>query len=875
MSPAPAQTARMNAHTILPGSDRNTRFAGGGEIATETVLVAATAAALVIAPTLVALTRGWDYRLAVMLGATLAVALARWRWRTLPRERFADRLAAAFAGTLATGLLCIYSAAWLDWQPFGIDGAVAGTTIGLLILVVPVRGLLHQAPQVPAAAGLVVLILAATPAGWAAFISALHSDTLDPAARYALIEGPGLVATVVLTAVGFAFALRRGLFPAAAAMSVVAWAALWMLLVGGGASGIVGTLVGGLAGTALMIASSNASAKAMRNAPRHAGPVTACSLGVRARAFAERALRALRLLSPTPVALATLALAPAARAMFPLTVYGERLFGVPHVALTSTSVLASLAVAGFAFVLEHRLRLYRTALVSSAFIGIGLFGLFDKAGAGMVASVYVGTIVGGAFLFATLAAWRAFAHAKAARPGGLIALLAVATVWALLRDIGPLEYLTAAAAIGVWWWYYLRRGERLFGTDDAACPRRQSILCFALAGIFGLTLKVYIPLLAAAVHSHTGAMVLVVLRESGVYAVSELTFARAALADQYLWRDSVSPPRPAAAVDPYAFLAASRHKRDRWTDAYPVWMRDDLKDPQARGYGFVTRGGPGEQRVQYVYRGSPAARAGVRRGDVIRAMDGIRVREGSVRLELVAPGGEVREVTVEASEYLQSAVGAERVLDVAGRRVGYLELHLFRRGAAAEFSAAALRLRKLGIDELVLDLRMNPGGYVREMQQVASVIAGERLNGKVFTRLVHNERYRTQDRDLYFTTPPEGALRLTRLFVLTSKDTCSASEGLINGLAPHMTIIAVGGTTCGKPVGSPTLEYGEHAYTIIAFRGLNARGEGDYYAGLHPVCGAADPGTHDLGDPADPSLAAALHYIRHGSCPPPASSVIL
>jgi C-terminal processing protease CtpA/Prc len=241
-----------------------------------------------------------------------------------------------------------------------------------------------------------------------------------------------------------------------------------------------------------------------------------------------------------------------------------------------------------------------------------------------------------------------------------------------------------------------------------------------------------------------------------------------------------------------------------------------------------------------------------------------------MRLELVAPGGEVREVTVEEGEYRKSVIGAERVLDLPGRRVGYVELHSFRRGAHLAFIAAAWRLREQGIDELVLDLRMNPGGYVRETQPIASVIAGERLNGKLFKRFVYNERYRDRDVELYFSPPPGGALRLTRLFVITSKDTCSASESLINGLAPHMPVVTVGETTCGKPVGSRTLEYGEHAYTIITFRGVNARGEGDYYAGLQPTCAVTDSVTHDLGDPADPGLAAALHHIRYGSCPRPA-----
>ena len=51
-------------------------------------------------------------------------------------------------------------------------------------------------------------------------------------------------------------------------------------------------------------------------------------------------------------------------------------------------------------------------------------------------------------------------------------------------------------------------------------------------------------------------------------------------------------------------------------------------------------------------------------------------------------------------------------------------------------------------------------------------------------------------------------LSLPRVFIITSKYTCSASEALINGLAPYMEVVTVGSTTCGKPVGSSVEDSG-------------------------------------------------------------------
>jgi FAD/FMN-containing dehydrogenase len=108
------------------------------------------------------------------------------------------------------------------------------------------------------------------------------------------------------------------------------------------------------------------------------------------------------------------------------------------------------------------------------------------------------------------------------------------------------------------------------------------------------------------------------------------------------------------------------------------------------------------------------------------------------------------------------------------------------------------------------------------------------------------------------------------LFVITAEESCSASELLINTLTPHMEVVTIGGTTCGKPVGSTVVEYGKYEYHVISFRAINARGEGDYYNGLRPTCGAEDDPRRDFGDPEEASFKAALYYIQHGRCPEPA-----
>lgn len=63
------------------------------------------------------------------------------------------------------------------------------------------------------------------------------------------------------------------------------------------------------------------------------------------------------------------------------------------------------------------------------------------------------------------------------------------------------------------------------------------------------------------------------------------------------------------------------------------------------------------------------------------------------------------------------------------------------------------------------------------------------------------------------------------------------------------------------------MQYGDEVYALIGFRAVNARGEGDFYAGRASTCPAADDLTRELGDRKEASLAAALHYIRLRRCP--------
>jgi hypothetical protein len=132
---------------------------------------------------------------------------------------------------------------------------------------------------------------------------------------------------------------------------------------------------------------------------------------------------------------------------------------------------------------------------------------------------------------------------------------------------------------------------------------------------------------------------------------------------------------------------------------------------------------------------------------------------------------------------------------------------------------------------------------------------------------------------------PLPTLNLTRVFVLTSPNTCSASEAIINGLrGVGVQVIQIGTTTCGKPYGFYPQDNCGMTYFTIEFQGVNAQNFGDYPDGFSPAntpsrpgvlvpgCSVGDDFSHALGDPSEARLAAALGYRNDQSCPAAAAS---
>jgi C-terminal processing protease CtpA/Prc len=322
-----------------------------------------------------------------------------------------------------------------------------------------------------------------------------------------------------------------------------------------------------------------------------------------------------------------------------------------------------------------------------------------------------------------------------------------------------------------------------------------------------------------------------------------------------------------------------------------------LGDGQFVGFGFRTRTDAGSRvLVTEVFESSPAAEAGLRRGDEILAVDagngfvttGDLLRDGSTIGDALGPAeagvrrglrlsgsGGIREVSLAKRTVTMDPVPdgyGVQVLPLAGTSgVGYLNLRSYVGSADPQLRQAFNQFRARGLDYFIVDLRYNGGGLVSTAELLGDLLGGDRARNDVQFALVHNADRSSQNRTRFFESRSES-VRPVRIAFLTTAATGSASEISINTMAPWVEVAIVGGNTLGKPVGQLAFDLRncEDRLRIVTFRTINALAQGDYYDGLagtlRYACAATDTLDRPPGDATEGLTAAALEWLGTGAC---------
>ncbi|MDP1690976.1 MAG: S41 family peptidase [Burkholderiaceae bacterium] len=295
--------------------------------------------------------------------------------------------------------------------------------------------------------------------------------------------------------------------------------------------------------------------------------------------------------------------------------------------------------------------------------------------------------------------------------------------------------------------------------------------------------------------------------------------------------------------------------------------------------------------VRYVEPLSPAAAAGVVRGDRVMSINGVVAASliSAKDFSALTPNAVGQQLTL----VLRNALGADRPVTLVaatfgltpvqnaqilqtfnGRSLGYVAVKDMISQAAAPLATAFANFKARNVQELVLDLRYNGGGLVSMGGTVASYAAGSRGNGQLFARLLYNDKRSANNQDFIFANPAAWT-GFSKVYVLAGPRTCSASEQVINGLrGVGVNVVAIGDTSCGKPVGFLPSDTDDDphsgcgtTYSVVNFESVNARNEGRYFDGFQATCAVAEDFTRPIGDTSDSLLVAAAYHADNGACP--------
>ena len=373
--------------------------------------------------------------------------------------------------------------------------------------------------------------------------------------------------------------------------------------------------------------------------------------------------------------------------------------------------------------------------------------------------------------------------------------------------------------------------------------------------------------------------------------IDQIRFVRDAMQDWYLWNDRL--PANISARDytsPEALLADLRTYSPDDGSGAPIdrfsFIGSAAADAaffgegQFEGFGFSRAP---DARITQVFAGSPADNGGLTRGQQILEVDGRTVAEieaaeglgtalnaASVTLLMRATDGSQFTTAMTADLVTIDPIPQTRIIsagDGSGRTIGYLELSTFISTAEPVLNQVFADFIANGVSEVILDLRYNGGGLVRVSNLLGDYLGGIVPDGDVFSETRFNAARAGDNNSVEPFDQLPNSIGISRLVVIATRNTASASELLTNSMASYVDVAIVGDNTFGKPVGQVGFTFCEKILRPTAFQTFNADGFGDYFDGLPATCAATDNLNVPVGDDADPNMVAALSYLNTGQCP--------
>lgn len=347
-------------------------------------------------------------------------------------------------------------------------------------------------------------------------------------------------------------------------------------------------------------------------------------------------------------------------------------------------------------------------------------------------------------------------------------------------------------------------------------------------------------------------------------------------------------------------MVSSKDKKSGSTfshiDSVFVTTRSTSTTPTFGFEGTMVRAENGSYgiRVLYTQENSPAEEVGLKRGDLIIAANNKKINSSDL-FYITSPKeaylftmGKLNERGFDTLQTVQMPsprivenknIYKSDIMEIAGKRVAYIMYNEFGNNDTENLKQLFKDIAGQSVDDIILDLRYNPGGYVNIAQLVSTNLAPQQAMGNVFLKMTHNDKINQTDilnfeQSLLANGSP---VNYKNLYVITSSNTASASEIVINCLRPYMAgrLIQVGTATFGKNV-AQQLYTDEEKAPMLEFWMTNsllsnAEDFSDYYtSGLKPDYEKAENFKGELGElgtAQDSLMIPIIKHIETGSFP--------
>ena len=382
-------------------------------------------------------------------------------------------------------------------------------------------------------------------------------------------------------------------------------------------------------------------------------------------------------------------------------------------------------------------------------------------------------------------------------------------------------------------------------------------------------------------------------------------FIVAAMQDRYLWNSGLpSEIDITSESDPAALFKRLRNPQDSWSV-----LSDNVQQTQGeftnetRSYGYELTFGKFNNSenmfavVLFTYPDSPAAKAGIKRGDIFIRVNNMEITMNTYMNLFRFPNvslqyGHLEGNTIYPATQTMTLTGTEMyldpvidysVIDRAGHKIGYLCYSGFVSKSIGRLKEVFSTFQQQQVTDIILDLRYNPGGEVSTMAKLCSMLAPKSAveSHSVLQTRIYNKEYteylRQTGTDMSDYFDPSVAVNLNGLplYTLTGSGTASASESLILCLKPYMSVKQVGSSTAGKYCGGsllqpavqqggqlvPDPEIGNWLLYLMMFKLADVHGQTISPSGLYPDIWASSLTLPELklplGDPLDPFMAKA------------------